>query len=233
MFLVDLLKPKLIVELGSHYGDSYCALCQAVKRLGLPTRCYAVDLWEGDPHAGAYGSEALAELRTHHDPLYGGFSTLLQCAFDDALQFFGDGTIDLLHIDGYHTYEAVKHDFEAWLPKMSQRGIMLLHDIEAKKRDFGVWKLWQEISAQHPHFTFPHGHGLGVLAVGRSQSPEVQELLSASENEALVIRQFFAELGKRLHLPKTIRNFKKRWMKLRRLMRRYLPATTESARATR
>src|SRR5215212_2846221 len=71
MFLVDLLRPKLFVELGTHSGNSYCAFCQAIKSLNIDARAYAVDTWQGDPQAGYYDSEVLMDLRAHHDPLYG------------------------------------------------------------------------------------------------------------------------------------------------------------------
>ena len=194
-FLVQALRPKVIVELGVHKGDSYCAFCQAVRKLKTECRCYGIDTWKGDPQAGFYGEEVLEELRQFHDELFGHFSTLIRSYFDDALAHFADRSIDLLHIDGCHDYETVKHDFESWLPKVNKGGIVLLHDTAEKGKGFGVWKLWEEVSAGYPGFEFHHSHGLGMLVVGREIPETLSPFFRGSERDKHLIRAFFSTLG--------------------------------------
>lgn len=208
MYVIDLLRPKALAELGIYNGVSYYALCQAVKELGLETRCYAIDTWQGDAVRGLYGPEVLADLEEHHNPLYGSFSRLIQGTLDEALNSFADATLDLLNIDGYHTYEELKSNFEKWLPKMTARGVVLFHDINVREGAFGVAKFWDELKLQYPNFEFAHSHGLGVLAVGHSYPEELHALLQCSEAEAMSVRRFFSTLGGRLEALQELQHVK-------------------------
>jgi O-antigen biosynthesis protein len=199
-WLAEALRPETFVELGVHTGVSYCAFCQAIAELALPAAAYGVDTWQGDPHAGDYDDAVFDRLHAHHDPLYGGFSQLMRTTFDAAHEHFAPRSVDLLHIDGLHTYDAVRHDFETWLPALSTRGVVLLHDITVRERDFGVWRLWQELREHYPSFAFPFGHGLGVLGVGDDLPEALRWLLLQDgrhdDHEAVV--RFFSLLGDRL-----------------------------------
>jgi hypothetical protein len=232
MFLVALLRPRVLVELGTHWGNSYCGFCQAVEESGLDTQCYAVDTWVGDVHTGPYEPDVLADLRAHHDSLYGGFSQLVQSTFDEALDQFGDGSVDLLHIDGMHTYEAVRHDFEAWLPKMSERGVVVLHDINARRPGYGVWQLWGELVERYPHFELVHAHGLGVLAVGQERPAGLDELLDASPQETQVLRQLFFQLGHRLRVLLLVEDRRIKAVELRQRVVELKNALAEQSRTT-
>ena len=197
-WLVCAIRPQLLVELGTHYGVSYAGFCNAVVRGDLATRCFAVDNWEGDPHAGVFDESVYENVREFHDARYAEFSTLLRCTFDAAVDHFADRSIDLLHIDGYHTYEAVRHDFETWLPKLSDRAVVLFHDTAIHRDDFAVWRLWQELSAQYPHFEFQHSCGLGVLAVGKDVPAAVAQLCAFGRTAAAVqFRNRVAHIGER------------------------------------
>jgi predicted nucleic acid-binding Zn-ribbon protein len=184
-WLVQAHRPSIFVELGTCHGTSYFSFCQAVAALRLPTRCFAVDTWQGDEHTGFYDKSVFARVNACNELKYAGFSRLVRSSFDEALLHFLDGSIDLLHIDGLHTYQACRHDFESWLPKLSRRAIVLFHDTNVRERGFGVHRLWAELTKRYPHFEFLHEHGLGVLGVGTALDAPVRELFAAANDAAL------------------------------------------------
>lgn len=167
-WLIETLKPRAVVELGTHYGVSFFAFCQAAKRFSPESFIYAVDTWTGDEHAGTYADTIYHQVLHHQRVHYHQNSALIRQSFDDALDYFADGSVDLLHIDGLHTYEAVLHDFKTWLPKLTKGGTILFHDINVREREFGVWKLWHEIkeSGQFECLEVAYGSGLGIASQG-------------------------------------------------------------------
>ncbi|WP_213956670.1 MULTISPECIES: class I SAM-dependent methyltransferase [unclassified Variovorax] len=194
-WIVPACEPCLLVELGTHHGVSYSAFCEGVVHGALPTRCYAIDHWQGDPHAGEVGDSVYEEVVQFNEVRYGTFSELIRCDFDQAVEQFADGSIDLLHIDGYHSYEAVRHDYEVWKPKLSAKSVLLLHDTNVRRDGFGVHRLFKEFQDKFATFEFLHGHGLGVIAHGPGTPAAVARLCSADGASIYAIRERFAQLG--------------------------------------
>jgi predicted O-methyltransferase YrrM len=194
--LLAFVRPKRFVELGTHHGLSFFAACQLVSELHLETTCVAVDHWLGDTQAGIYSEEVFAGFEKHLIENYSGFAEYVRDDFLAASQVFEANSIDLLHIDGFHTYEAVKNDFEAWLPST---GIILFHDVNEYGRDFGVWRFWQEIVENYPYqtFSFGHSHGLGVLSLGSVDNFRMKQLFDywSKPSNSTFVRQFYEQVA--------------------------------------
>ena len=197
-WIIEASQPKVFVELGADYGASYFAHCQAVDKLGLDTQCYAIDTWmSGDATAGQENG-AFEKVNAYNESQYSGFSHLLRSNFDDAARNFADGTIDLLHINGLHTSGFALRDFEIWLPKLSEHGIVLLHGTNSRERNFGTFKLFEQLQTRYPTFEFSFGQGLGLIAAGNEQNEMIQLLLDAHKNERAkqAIHEVFFRLGR-------------------------------------
>jgi GT2 family glycosyltransferase len=187
------INSKRIVELGTHKGTSLFSFCQAVKDGKIDCELDAIDTWKGDEHASFYGEEILDEVKEIKEIFYKNLKiNLIRKTFDEALADFQDKSIDLLHIDGLHTYEAVKHDFENWNSKVKDDGIILFHDIFVNQNDFGVYKLWEELKKKYKTIEFHHSFGLGVLF----KDEKKYEYFIKNEKELQMIYSFYSESGK-------------------------------------
>ena len=173
------MRPATIVELGTHYGTSFFAFLQAIEDGHSPkTALYGVDLWgevEGNDWTKKEYEIDIYEIFLKTLETYKTEAKPIRKIFDDALTDFKDQSIDLLHIDGTHTYEAVKNDYEKWSPKVKEDGIILFHDISETSflHENASPQFWNELKASHYTLEFDHCYGLGILC----KSPAIYEKL--------------------------------------------------------
>ena len=195
-WITDVLRPRRVVELGSHFGFSTFAFAEAAKRLGHDMTVFALDSWVGDDHAGFYGEDVYAYVEAITREDYPDVVQLVRGWFIESRPRFADASVDLLHIDGRHAYEDVLADYSEWRSVVRDGGVILIHDIAERENGFGVYRLWDEIAEPGRSFAFEHGHGLGILAVGEPTSPGLRALLAADDATAGRVRADFERLGR-------------------------------------
>lgn len=80
---------------------------------------------------------------------------------------FQGNMLDLLFIDGDHTYRGCKGDFDLYGKLVRKGGLIAFHDIRGTKTGaFKVWKFWNEIKGGYEHREFvtrEEDNGIGVL----------------------------------------------------------------------
>jgi predicted O-methyltransferase YrrM len=133
-------KTKTVVEVGSWKGKStHALLC------GCNGTVIAVDHFQGsqfereNAHLEAVNGDVYSQFMKN----VGSFKNLKVFKTDSlsASKEFKDKSVDMVFIDGGHTYEEVKADIEAWLPKTKK--MICGHDygfegvIKAVQEQFG------------------------------------------------------------------------------------------------
>lgn len=149
-----------VVEIGSFMGRSTCWLASGLKVSGRSPgeRIFAVDHFRGSPEHQTGGTHECAAvvqrgttLDTFNENLRrAGVEQQVTPLVSDSLSAAaawsaqGWGPIRLVFIDGDHSYEASKADFEAWSPHVPVGGLVAMHDIGAWP---GVTRYYEELVA--------------------------------------------------------------------------------------
>jgi hypothetical protein len=139
--LAELADGKVVLELGAWLGRSTVCLAQTAERV------FSVDWHQGDEHAGAthtLGPYLQNLIR------YGLLDTVVPIVgrFEDVLPSLRAGYFDMVFLDGFHTYDAVKADIYRIL--LLEPSLMVFHDygVEASSHgggEFGVTKAVDEL----------------------------------------------------------------------------------------
>jgi predicted O-methyltransferase YrrM len=173
--------PRTILEIGTSNGGSLYLLARAAAPNGL---LISVDLPRG-PFGGGYPR--------WRAPLYRSFASPEQriellrgnshsdAMFVEVQRVLGDRAIDFLFIDGDHSYEGVKTDFERYSTLVRPGGLIGLHDVvpqsatprgregaaEGDEFDSGeVAAFWQEIRTKHDSTEFVEDWSQGCFGIG-------------------------------------------------------------------
>ena len=163
-------------------GASFLAFSQAARAHDLQAEAIAISPWAVEEDR-AEEFQGVFEAFTFLVRKYDDFASYLRMAPMDALHRFEDGSVDLLSLDGFCAYEELERTLDGWLAKLSDRGVLLLHDTQAHGGDFGVWRIWDELQARFPTLSFRHAEGLGVACVGKHVAPDLVTLAEAVQDD--------------------------------------------------
>jgi len=168
--VLSVLKPKRILEIGTSEGGTLFLLCKVASP---DSTLISIDLPEG-----AGGGELNPNWKKS---FYESFISrnqkihlLRENSHDDLtvkkVEELLDGKkLDFILIDGDHTYNSVKKDFQCYFPLFSNNGIIAFHDInEVLWENIGVKRFWNEIKSQFTNVEIiqrgiNEGLGLGLI----------------------------------------------------------------------
>ena len=164
------MKPETCVEIGSARGKSACFIGMALKENGRG-KLYAIDphtttAWNDDQSV-----ETLSVLQSNITQLgLDNQVSILRTTSEEAARQW-TRSIDFIFIDGDHSYEGVKRDWELFLPHIKPFGLAVFHDTiwdlapsEHSRTDMGVPRFVDELREKgYPVLTIDRDCGVSVV----------------------------------------------------------------------
>lgn len=164
--LLDLykrVKPKVVLEIGSWEGGT---LFHWLKEADWGVTVISIDLFAT---VDFYESKRLWESWAKE-------GQILHCLWGnstspdilDSVKTISE-KVDWLFIDGDHTFEGAKQDYNNYFPMLNEGGYCVFHDIIGEA---GVMQLWNEIKSDNKRPTIDIVHSKHKLGIGVIQNVE-------------------------------------------------------------
>jgi predicted O-methyltransferase YrrM len=161
-------QPRAILEIGTARGGTlfcWCAMAApdaTVISLDLP----------GGIHGGGYPPWKIFFYRRFAQPkqkihLLRGDSHSPKM-LDEVKKSLPPGGLDFLFIDGDHTLEGVRRDYEMYSPLVKPGGTIVFHDVCVHRVEYNchVDKFWNEIKQGREHWEFIENPAQGQYGIG-------------------------------------------------------------------
>jgi predicted O-methyltransferase YrrM len=153
--LVRKRRPRVVLEIGTMRGGTLWAWCQIASRDAL---LVSIDL-PGGAFGGGYSDAEGERLAAYARP--GQTLELIRADSHDPATLarlqrtLGSSQIDLLFIDGDHSYEGVALDYQMYASLVRPGGLIALHDVlPGRAEDGDVSRFWSEVRDRHRHEEF-------------------------------------------------------------------------------
>ncbi len=149
--IVSCLRPRNILEIGSGNGGTFFLWC----KLGGDGLRISLDL-PGGPYGGEPNGDT-GLLQARNERMLGWSPGVRLISGDsrdpdvlvETCRILCGTPLEMLFIDGNHTYEAVEHDYKTFGPLVAAGGLIIFHDINDTEfhqaNNVGVSRLWSEI----------------------------------------------------------------------------------------
>jgi predicted O-methyltransferase YrrM len=169
--LVKSSKPAVVVEIGSARGRSTCFMAMALKENGFG-KLYAIDPHTQTDWNDADSVDTFEILKSNVTSL--GLDSFVEIRRNTSVEVAigWESSVDILFIDGDHSYEGAKRDWELFSPFVKPFGSVVFHDTlwdlkpdpQYARPDMGVPRLVDELREQgYPVITLDQDFGVSVV----------------------------------------------------------------------